>query len=612
MNTPTENDDYDPSNNPPANISPLHQNQEAGFCITQNANEMSFNNPVDHIRDMHEEDRARAQNIPMVNLMQPPIYPLMTSNIHGGTFQSHAHPFMVNIDDVSSGGTQSNNPQRPQIDRSFLTFRGNTTDEFRPSSQWHGMGTGTNFRPDSVTFSGLYGPQIDRNIPYVGANMNAAYQIHDQQELMVRNQVRNAVPSNNRIFPEQTLNLGFGDDTVNTFPSNAFVGIPSNNGMAVTPHSFLRPQVDGSSLRLGGNFGDLNWPNGNSGNTVGTNAGSNPILFGTLQRPQGDVQHCYPIQGGRIVGIRSNRGARNLNLDPHRGSQGYSGAASGHLSDIQAQVLANQQARQAIVEQARWARVAQLSSTPTQIPNEFVRAQLQQAHLNNTRSIHANSSMVSPFVGTAGSATGRDQSGHTGRSFDASVAHEASKHFTNIADMREHAQQAIRGTPVPCKGKRSPAEGSQYAQSAKVLLGTSVSSGKPVPVPVGSVIKPVPIRPQHVAKSRLMPPTSASAIPSFPRHKRTPQNFNRPASSPEYIKRKDSTESSQTIDENCALCKRNLTFAPDPAPVSQPSIPPEVAVLPCGHTFHDECLQRITPPDQSKDPPCIPCALGKF
>ncbi|KAL9224770.1 hypothetical protein vseg_000776 [Gypsophila vaccaria] len=64
-----------------------------------------------------------------------------------------------------------------------------------------------------------------------------------------------------------------------------------------------------------------------------------------------------------------------------------------------------------------------------------------------------------------------------------------------------------------------------------------------------------------------------------------------------------------TLGFKCMLCKRDLSFAPE-GPVSIPSIAPPVAVLPCGHTFHDHCLHLITSDDQSKDPPCIPCALG--
>ncbi|KAK6942329.1 Zinc finger, RING-type, eukaryotic [Dillenia turbinata] len=41
--------------------------------------------------------------------------------------------------------------------------------------------------------------------------------------------------------------------------------------------------------------------------------------------------------------------------------------------------------------------------------------------------------------------------------------------------------------------------------------------------------------------------------------------------------------------------------------------PPMVAVLPCGHTFHDECLSAAIPEKQAHDPPCFLklCCLGK-
>lgn len=64
------------------------------------------------------------------------------------------------------------------------------------------------------------------------------------------------------------------------------------------------------------------------------------------------------------------------------------------------------------------------------------------------------------------------------------------------------------------------------------------------------------------------------------------------------------------IGEKCLLCKRDLSYSPE-GPISIPPTAPAVAVLPCAHTFHDDCLSRITPADQSKDPPCIPCAIGE-
>ncbi|TKY52684.1 hypothetical protein E2542_SST24206 [Spatholobus suberectus] len=71
-----------------------------------------------------------------------------------------------------------------------------------------------------------------------------------------------------------------------------------------------------------------------------------------------------------------------------------------------------------------------------------------------------------------------------------------------------------------------------------------------------------------------------------------------------------SDETIEPIGYQCFLCKRDLSYAPE-GPISQPSDLFSVAVLSCGHTVHEYCLERITPEDQSKDPPCIPCALRK-
>ncbi|CAN4088603.1 unnamed protein product [Withania somnifera] len=96
-------------------------------------------------------------------------------------------------------------------------------------------------------------------------------------------------------------------------------------------------------------------------------------------------------------------------------------------------------------------------------------------------------------------------------------------------------------------------------------------------------------------------------------HQRLISNSPVPASSPLYsprVKQQGFEEPAQPVGEKCLLCKRDVAFNPE-GPFSQPSVPPPVAVLPCGHVFHDHCLQLITPQDQSKNPPCIPCALGE-
>ncbi|XP_051136069.1 uncharacterized protein LOC127254812 isoform X2 [Andrographis paniculata] len=84
----------------------------------------------------------------------------------------------------------------------------------------------------------------------------------------------------------------------------------------------------------------------------------------------------------------------------------------------------------------------------------------------------------------------------------------------------------------------------------------------------------------------------------------------RSPSSPHHIKWKGVEEMVNLTGCKCHLCKRDLSLTAE-GPAYQPTIPPPAAVLPCGHTFHDDCLQKITPQDQSKDPPCIPCAIGE-
>ncbi|XP_021298377.1 uncharacterized protein LOC110427228 isoform X2 [Herrania umbratica] len=78
-------------------------------------------------------------------------------------------------------------------------------------------------------------------------------------------------------------------------------------------------------------------------------------------------------------------------------------------------------------------------------------------------------------------------------------------------------------------------------------------------------------------------------------------------SHPPHIKWQDS-ELLQPSGHNCLLCKRDLSYAPE-GPVFQPTLPPPVAVLSCGHCFHDLCLERITPKDEADNPPCIPCVI---
>ncbi|CAA0827321.1 zinc ion binding [Striga hermonthica] len=83
-----------------------------------------------------------------------------------------------------------------------------------------------------------------------------------------------------------------------------------------------------------------------------------------------------------------------------------------------------------------------------------------------------------------------------------------------------------------------------------------------------------------------------------------------PPEAPFHIRWEGCDEHLESSGHKCFLCKRDISFTAD-GRMYQPPIPPASAVLPCGHTFHDGCLQNISTQDCWKDPPCIPCALGE-
>ncbi|XP_071909567.1 uncharacterized protein [Coffea arabica] len=72
-------------------------------------------------------------------------------------------------------------------------------------------------------------------------------------------------------------------------------------------------------------------------------------------------------------------------------------------------------------------------------------------------------------------------------------------------------------------------------------------------------------------------------------------------------------ETSASVDQICPLCENDLSSTVlevedeyEVFGVEQVTLPC-VAILACGHAFHSECLESITPPDQRTDPPCIFC-----
>ncbi|KAF9680626.1 hypothetical protein SADUNF_Sadunf06G0141200 [Salix dunnii] len=78
--------------------------------------------------------------------------------------------------------------------------------------------------------------------------------------------------------------------------------------------------------------------------------------------------------------------------------------------------------------------------------------------------------------------------------------------------------------------------------------------------------------------------------------------------SPEHYTKRDGFVK---LGHECFLCENDLALSP--LPIDEESELesdklPDVAVLPCGHTFHTMCLQQAVPEDHLKDPPCFICA----
>ncbi|XP_041990686.1 uncharacterized protein LOC121741828 isoform X1 [Salvia splendens] len=163
-------------------------------------------------------------------------------------------------------------------------------------------------------------------------------------------------------------------------------------------------------------------------------------------------------------------------------------------------------------------------------------------------------------------------------------------------------------------------------QSSAVFPETDNSDGQVVPVTklnitpqVAPIILPHPPlkrkatgNPIALSSQRRKKIPQSAISDSLPQQRQTTPAITAPIHSPTaplQVKWKGFEEPLEPTGQRCLLCKRDLSFTAEGL-MYQPTAPPPVAVLPCGHTFHDRCLQLITPEDQLKIPPCIPCVVG--
>ncbi|KAI3802596.1 hypothetical protein L1987_30735 [Smallanthus sonchifolius] len=159
----------------------------------------------------------------------------------------------------------------------------------------------------------------------------------------------------------------------------------------------------------------------------------------------------------------------------------------------------------------------------------------------------------------------------------------------------------------------APQSSSPWVKRQKIIHPTIHHSmpKPPVPVTAARVHPSIPVRSRTKPTGPVAGPVAAhirSVIPCVSNARPRVPVASYPAVS--HITWKDPDATSKLSGHKCFLCKRDLALTSE-GRVSQPAVRPPVAILPCGHTFHDQCLQNITPDDQAKDPPCIPCAIGE-
>ncbi|PIA45954.1 hypothetical protein AQUCO_01600301v1 [Aquilegia coerulea] len=550
-------------------------------------------------------------------------------NCQGETVTGKTQGVTVDSNNDTSIPTLSNDSQGRHIRRSLIS----TERGFTSSMSANSLGEtrdGTNLGSNPRLLNRHQSLLTDRNFINIEDDIHEVHKSQVGRKLMALNNVKtNEKQSVSALFPEEIdsslLNLGLGDSTPFGFKCNSLEGgFFSDNEFPGITQSYATPgqQTDGNFLSLGGNLGDQNRYNNaatagvtlnpylslggnmenqssfnNASRTIsGTNAGVSLIPMTNPQAVRGNMHQSVSRPVSRTLVPQGNV------TIPYRGFNGHPSVDMRPLNNIPSGLHAN--------EEARLSRLLLRPSPRLAVPTGTRSANLQQAYMNNVRS--TNSSMASPLTSTAARAFRQNHSGHP-IPFENTMS-EAAKGIPALSDNRTQMQADQQTASKSRRGKRASADGIQYAQSAKVRLGPSVS-GKPAPVAGGVGVAQTyeGVLGQSIQNNHTQ---NVPAITRAPRGRKALQPSINPSTASgnqtktvHHLKFEDPTVFCKSSGEKCHICKRDLTFTSE-GPVTQPPIPPAVAVLHCGHTFHDECLQRITPEDQLKDPPCIPCAIG--
>ncbi|XP_057474625.1 uncharacterized protein LOC130762798 isoform X2 [Actinidia eriantha] len=395
------------------------------------------------------------------------------------------------------------------------------------------------------------------------------------------------------------------------------------------------------------------------------NSSLNSRQIHNLQNPQADMRRHFPTSSSRNLSIPGDRDAKYANLDTYKGIIGELASSSRPCSTSSTGLHDSRQTGAPGLA----SESVKLSWTTSQPTSD----QLQRRLMETVQNFSPENSMVSSFRRFQGSSARQEHSGQLYSTNDGNVPHvtagglfpkrggvqvskvvapqaarsgllpqrlglqvnehraaQAAGHgllpkSTGIQVTDSHVAYAAECGTYPKEIGVQTASCSQeglHMQFSKDLTGPTSTTGQAISIAKGwgfSQASDVLGGPS-LKRSTIRPPPAA---PRVQRRKITPQPYIHPSvpfprtvpaalipipDPVNHIKWKDFDGLPQPIGQKCLLCKRDLSFTPE-GPVHQPTVPPPVAVLPCGHTFHDHCLQLITPEDQSKNPPCIPCAI---
>lgn len=465
------------------------------------------------------------------------------------------------------------------------------------------------------------------------------------------------------VFPQ--LNISFGQ-TTNRSSLN-----PVHN---VDDHFSSWQNDVGEFLNPTHNMGVWASSNNDFGAMCGTNAEHHfPSLCHTLQTPQVDGQQYLPMPNNRNLGLGVNIDPQSANIDPY-GFQGYPASATRPISSSQVGVLdfGLPSLSELLAESAKTKRII-AQPTPDQLQERYMNLrnfspgpsmaspsvwgiegttrQEQSGELFPTyegsatstfeghpfqkrREVQPALQLFPPNEVIAAQATegglfpkriGVQSASNLGRTQDRCPV-QSTKDLLGPAFTAGQGITVAKGNGLPCRdhhgqpladGQVIPvAQGNVLSQTTNVFDAPSrkrsaVQTPQAAPYVPRRKTRPQPsIRPS-IPFPAPMPRPSIS--PSIPLRARLPQPSTNPfvpSSAAPHVKWQGFDGSPELSGLKCLICKRDVSYAPE-GHIFQPAIPPAVAVLPCGHIFHDHCLQLITPKDQSKDPPCIPCAIGE-